>query len=403
MRPLRIIQVLEATSGGTRRHLRELVTRLDPDRFSFHVLCATRRDGEFRHDIALFEGMGHRVTVLPMRREPDLLRDTTCALQLRRIFRRERGDLIHLHSAKAGFLGRIAALGLQCPVIYSPHAFPFLQDGLIGRLSGVAERILAPRTDVLHAVCDAEADLALATGLASAQRVCVIHNPVELRALISQLSDATAMPAPIGLRRIGLVGELRPQKDPWVFVRAARDLIERGVPVRFVLPARGELLLSVQDYVHRHRLDHAFEFVHTERTLAGIYRRSDVCVLPSRWEGHPYAMLDALALRRVLIASSLPVFTQTLRRFHDRLLFPVSDPNGLARCMEYWALCERNELVRVGSMGRGFVAREHRHDIWAEQMAALNLLTAQVEECEPAFGREPSRWDSVQSARMASL
>ncbi|MCP4560463.1 MAG: glycosyltransferase family 4 protein, partial [Bosea sp.] len=168
----------------------------------------------------------------------------------------------------------------------------------------------------------------------------------------------------------------RAQKDPFTFLEAARRLRDRRIPARFVLPARGVELGKVRRYLRRHRLESLVDLVTAETSLAAVYRRTAVAVLPSLWEGLPYALLDALALRRPVIASALPVFEDLLRPLDPRLLFPPGSSAALAERMELWARLPRRELESLGDRGRELVRRHHDFTAWQECLREIYRTAA---------------------------
>ena len=372
MAAIRIVQVLEATAGGTRRHLREVADALACDAFEVEIVCAVGRDPGFRADLERFRAQRHRVTELPMARGLRPLADTRAVQDLRRLLRRRRPDLVHLHSAKAGWLGRLAARGLGLPVLYSPHAFPFLQDdpAPVRRLYEWAERLAARWTTRLVAVSDAEAALAVERGLFPRDQIDVLANAVDREALDRSVGPLPPLREP-GRRVFGLVGELRAQKAPELLLEATRRVRARGVGLRLALPTGGPLRRRVGDRVRRLGLTDAVEFVEADAGLEALYRRCDVAVLPSGWEGLPYTMLEALALGRTLITSDLAVFRQFVAPVSDDLLFARGDAAALADRLAHWARAPTEELERVAARARQ--AAGHWPDLadWGRGLRAL--------------------------------
>ncbi len=366
------MQVLEATRDGTRRHLNEVVAALASDEFKLHIVCAVRRDPTFGEDVEEYRRAGHAVTILQMTRGPHLYYDPGAVRRLRRLLECWPCDVLHLHSAKAGFLGRLAARrSSPCRVIYSPHAFPFLQRVAFPKrwLYRLAERLLARSTDVLLAVSEAEGRLAVETGLFPADRVRVLPNAVDVDKLDREVGPRLRGRA-TG-RTFALVGELRVQKGPFVFLEAIRQLRDRQVPARFVMPERGRDLRAVRRYLRRHRLETLVELLPAEGSLAALYREADFAVLPSLWEGLPYAALDALALRRVVIASRLPVFEDLLGPLDRRLLFPPGNSRALAERMELWAQRPRLELEALVDRGRRMILEHHGMAAWRKALRRI--------------------------------
>ncbi|HQA38957.1 MAG TPA: glycosyltransferase, partial [Kiritimatiellia bacterium] len=175
-----VLQVLEATEGGTRRHLRDLVGALDPAAFRCVLAVSCRRDPDFQSDLAAWRARGLEVTELAMRRGVSPFADLAALTGLVRCVRRVRPDLIHAHSAKAGALARAAGALCRVPVVYTPHAFPFLMmEGGPRRRAFYrrVERLARRGTATVIAVSREEEAAALALGYAR-ERVALIPNGV---------------------------------------------------------------------------------------------------------------------------------------------------------------------------------------------------------------------------------
>jgi glycosyltransferase involved in cell wall biosynthesis len=291
--------------------------------------------------------------------------------ELRALIRSSGCDVVHLHSAKAGFVGRIAALGLDCKVIYSPHAFPFLQDGAIGWLSLWAERALASRMHVLLAVSEAERRLAVDLGLCAADAIRVVPNAIDAALHERRVGPLAPIREPRHTRRFGFVAELRAQKEPMLFLEAVRRLTQGGPRAHFILPARGTMLRPAMEFIERHSLERHITLVPTASSLNAAYRQIDVAVLPSKYEGLPYSLFEALALRRPVITSNIPAFVDILERVDPRLIFRCGDPDSLAQTMALWAELPLDELIEAGLRGRRLVEMEHAFSDWRSAMIGV--------------------------------
>ncbi|MDP6350066.1 MAG: glycosyltransferase, partial [Chloroflexota bacterium] len=175
MRPIRILQVLEATIGGTKRHLLDLCTLLDPEKFQVTVACPRVRS-EHHGDtsfVAELREAGIAVEFVPMVRRINPFADARSLWRLARVVRRGRFDVIHAHSSKAGFVGRQAALfDRRAWVVYSPHGFYFLNfnNPLKVAIFKWVERLAGRSTDILIALSKGEHAEALRQRVVSAER-----------------------------------------------------------------------------------------------------------------------------------------------------------------------------------------------------------------------------------------
>ena len=298
---LRVVHILEAFTGGTRRHLRDLVLGLPVGEFGQDVIVSLRRDPAAAADLDSFRAAGIGVHVLPMRRRLAPLSDLVGLARLVRLVRRLNPDIVHCHSSKAGFLGRLAArLAGAGATVYTPHAFAFAIAGapIRRRLYRLLERRAVPWTDRLIAVSQRERELALAIGYAEAKIAC-IPNGIAAR---TEETPATRHPT-----TVGFLGRLGRQKGADLFVAAIPGILRQVPTARFRIvgdgPWRRRLERQVARRAWRDRV--AFTGAIDEAGVAAELAAINVLVLPSRWEGLSYTLLDALQAGVPVVATDV--------------------------------------------------------------------------------------------------
>ena len=120
---------MEATIGGTKRHLLDLAAASDRSSFQFEVACPRVRS-EPRGDTSFFDDMSAldvQLHVVPMTRAIRPIDDWRATWALLRLIHRGRYDIVHTHSTKAGVVGRVAAmLAPGARIVHTPHGFYFL-------------------------------------------------------------------------------------------------------------------------------------------------------------------------------------------------------------------------------------------------------------------------------------
>lgn len=385
---IHVVQVLEATAGGTRKHVLDVLAALPRAEFENELVCAVSRDESFSREVERLRDRGVRVHILPMRRRISPLSDWICARRMRDVL--ARCDIVHLHSAKAGWIGRLASRGLDCRVIYTPHCFPQEQDVSwpFRLLYRWAERLSIPETDLLVAVSQREALLAERIGFDPRKQIRILENALDSESWRQQVGRRRRRleGAP---RTFGLVGELRRQKGPETFLKAAA-LAHQECPgsLRFSVPARGPYLDWARRFVKRQGLEGALEFVdHTSASLRRHYRRIDVAVLPSRWEGLPYALLESFALGLPVIGSAIPPLERFLRPLSVELLFPVGDWRALGKRMLQWSVAPEEITTRIGRLGQEVVYRYHDQRLWE---SALRRMYRSLAGREPIASASPT-------------
>jgi glycosyltransferase involved in cell wall biosynthesis len=336
MSKIRVLEIVEATSAGTRRHVTDLVSHLDPSRFSVSLICSTLREKGFLDDIRLMRDRGVEVIVIQMVRNISPLRDLIAYFQILRVIGRGRFDVVHTHSSKAGFLGRLAArvTGVRI-VIHTPHTFAFemgvgrIKQGLYRRLEQFAARF----TDTIICVCQREADSALKAGLALAGKFTVIENGLPEEAF-TELGDKVAARRMLGLGAdeplVGMVGRFEPQKGHLDLVRAAPRVIQRFPNVRFALVGEGSKLSAVQRLIERLDLERHFVLPGVLENSSALYPAFDVFALPSLWESLPYSLLEAMAAGKAIVATSVGGMPGAITDGETGRLVPPDSPESLA-------------------------------------------------------------------------
>src|SRR5262249_24460190 len=147
-----------------------------------HIYASLERSPYWSEQFRALQAQGIPVREVPMGRAPN----HAAVQQLCTLAAQDGSALLHLHSAKAGYLGREAAPLLGLPVVYTPHAFPFQRTtDWLRPLYRSIERRLAAQTTVIICVSEGEREEALAAGLPE-RKLVVIPNGLDL----------TAWPAP---------------------------------------------------------------------------------------------------------------------------------------------------------------------------------------------------------------
>jgi glycosyltransferase involved in cell wall biosynthesis len=287
----RVMIVLEATDGGTARHVVDLALGSHSRGLSVHLVCATRRNPEFRHTLSELREAGITVHEFDMRRRVHPLRDIAAVVRLRSLILNNAPDVLHLHSSKAGALGRSAIVGLgrRCPVVvYTPHAYAFLaQPGRLNRwVYRRVESALLPWTDGVVAVSESEGQAA--SRLGAKDRVVVINNGIDASSSSSQRSGER-------LLRVGWLGRLTWQKNPIAPIKTSLALSGLGLDHELLLagdgPDREKVLAAIRDLRVEANVRVLGHVRDADAFLSGI----DVFLMTSRTEGLPYAGLDAMA------------------------------------------------------------------------------------------------------------
>lgn len=321
---MRVLHVIEAIEAGVARHVTDLVCRVDAEH---EVLVPAERVGGFT-DVGALEAMeaaGARVRITPMRRSVAATDNARAIVTARRLIAASRPDAVHGHASIGGAVARLAAAGTPSAVFYTPHGL------LPGTAVIAAERVLGRLTDRFVAVSPSEAELLAGRRIGRPGSVATIPNGIELqprgpasRNLRAELGAAADAPL------VGCICRLAPQKAPEVFVRAC-GLLRRSLPeARFVLIGDGPLRDLVEREIRAGGLGSSLLLVPGMADAAAAIAGLDAFVLASRYEGGPYAPLEAMRERTPVVLSDVVGNRDTVIDGETGLLVPVDDPAALA-------------------------------------------------------------------------
>jgi glycosyltransferase involved in cell wall biosynthesis len=245
--------------------------------------------------------------------------------------RRERFDLAHCHSAKAGVLGRVASNITRTPSLYSPHCFPFVGPWGLGRrlFSTGVERALGSLTDGILCVADQERQLAIDKRIAPADRLHVVHNgalPCEYDGERDATLEEWRGDGPLA----ACMAVLRPQKAVHVFIDAAPAVLDHVPAARLAVIGNGELRGDLEQRARALRVDGRLRFFDFIPPSARQLSSLDVFVLPSSWEAFPISVLEAMACGVPQVATDVGGTSEAVVDGETGLMCPPDDPAALA-------------------------------------------------------------------------
>lgn len=338
-RPRVLIVITLAEVGGAQSHVAALLPAITRE---FQVTVAAHGPGPLR-EVARATG-ARFVALHHVRRALHPGQDLLGILEVVRLVRRLRPDIVHAHSSKAGVIGRLGATLARAPVrIFTAHGWAFAaHQGWSARLYLWADRIAALFTSRVICVSESERDAGLSAGTCPRTRTTVIHNAVD----VESSPRATLIGVP---PRIIAVGRFKAPKEPLTLVRALAELAPGSFRATIVGdgPDRPEVAAAV-----RHAgLEGSVELVGERHDVPALLADADVFVLASRSEGLPMSVLEAMAVGLPVVASAVGGVPEAVVDGETGLLVPHSDPSALARALRQ-LLEEPDLLRRFGTAGR---------------------------------------------------
>ncbi len=378
-----VLHVLEALETGCARHLVDVVRHTDGIRHE--VAVPARRVGGVTDTAAVghIREAGGVVHVVDMRRSPLDTRNAVALAKLAALVRRRRPAVVHGHSSIGGVLGRLAAVGSSAARVYTPNGLA------AGPGPTVVERDLGRLTDRLVAVSASERDEVLRRRLVPPDRVVVIPNGIalepparrDLRAVIGVGPD---------VELVGTMGRLSRQKNPTLALEAFRLVAARADRRRpgphFVVVGDGPLAPEFRRAIAATGLGERLHWLPELPEAARYLHDLEVFVLASRFEGGPYAPLEAMRAGVAVVLTDVVGSHDVVEHGASGLLVADGDTQGLAAAVR--ALLDdtdqRRRLVAAAT-----VRLRERFDI-ATMGAATSALYEDLVRSRHGNGRRVS-------------
>ena len=340
----RILIVSQPTVDGVAVCIRHQVT--EAVRAGFEVTVACPATGDLRGWVVQ---SGARWQQLELRRSPHL----TDVLAVARIRRLADGcQLVHLHSSKAGAVGRLAlaSMGRRRPSsAFTPHGWSWLAGGRLTVGYRVLERLLLPVTTAVIAVSREERADGLAMLGRRAGRIVVIPNGADTSRFEPQGPVAARADDPL----VVCVGRLSHQRAPDVAVAALALMRTPGVRLRLV--GEGADRPAIEEQVRILGLAGRVELAGRRADPAPDLRAADVVIVPSRYDGMALVLLEAMACGAAIVATRV-AGSSALAGAGE--LVPADDPRALAEAVDA-LLADPDQRRRLGLGARQRVVERY--------------------------------------------
>lgn len=335
MKKIKVLRIIARLNvGGPAIHTVLLTQGLDKERFESLLVCGqiSNKEGDMAY-YAREKGV-RPLYIRQLRRELNPLNDLAALFKILGIIKREKPGIIHTHTAKAGALGRLAAIAYNFWVHFSAghnqagrntrlcqalppvkiklfhtfhgHVFDGYFNRFLSKIFILIEKILALFTDKIITVSDEVKKELITLKIAKAGKIAVIPLGFELEKFLAITSKQQEE-----IIRVGIVGRLVPIKNHWLFLKAARKvkyrLLKEGrsLRVRFLIIGDGELRGELEEFSRALNIADCVEFLGWQKDLAKVYSGLDIVCLSSLNEGTPVSLIEAMASEKAVVATDV--------------------------------------------------------------------------------------------------
>jgi glycosyltransferase involved in cell wall biosynthesis len=339
IRVLRIIARMNI--GGPAIHASLLTRRLDPARYDSTLVYGAEEAGEGNYLGLHGQELASTIYLPELGREIRPGQDIFTLAKIVKIIKRMKPDVVHTHTAKAGAVGRVAAILCRVPVIVHTYHGHVLHGYFSPRKTQMfvgIEKMLARGTSRLLTVTPQVRDDLLAREIGRPDQYTVVPLGFDLERfehaarfrgeLRQELGLAAAVPM------VGIVARLVPIKAHELFLAAAAIVLRSFPSCRFVIVGDGERRAELEAMGQRMGIASSLIFMGWRADLERIYADLDVVALTSKNEGSPVALIEGMACTRPAVATRVGGVPDVITDGVTGLLAPDGDAEAVAAGIE---------------------------------------------------------------------
>ncbi|MDQ3488095.1 MAG: glycosyltransferase family 4 protein [Acidobacteriota bacterium] len=328
-RKLNVLQVCDhlgwegSRMHGVKRLFAWMIPRFDKSRYNVSLVSLRKKDLSEE----TLESFGVDITYLHKSKF-----DPATLTALLEVIDRKQIDILHLHGYGATTFGRMAGRMRRIPTILHEHAnltdTPWFQK--------IADRALAPSTDIAIAVSKSTAEFVINARQMPARSVKTVYLgvPLDEFSRTRTAEEVAAARAELGIRggefAVGTVTRLHESKGNSYLVESAALVVKERPHARFFLVGEGPLLPDLQAQAQALGLGDRFVFHGFARDVAAVVSAFDLSVFPSLWEGTPLTVFEALAMGKTILATDADGLLDVLTDDRDAMIVPKREAPALA-------------------------------------------------------------------------
>ena len=366
----------DASLGGGQMHVLLLVKYLQGDKFE--IAIATEANGWLvneaqKLDIATYAiAISNKPTWQSFR-------------NIRQLLDSQKFDVVHTHGGTAGFWGRlVAASSKKRPaIIHTYHGLHYLNISGLG-IKLIAQKIkryifskidqfLLNYTDQIICVCRSDYEKAIAAKVATPSKTSIVYNGIEIDQFSKPLDKESA-------RRIfniapnefvfGNVGRLHEQKGHKYLLEAFAKVTDRA---RLLIIGDGDLRQELVALAEKLQICDRIVFLGGRSDVREFLSAIDVFVMPSLWEGQPIALLEALAIGKPCIATSVDGIPEIITNNVSGYLVKPKNVEELSKMMDF-AIQNPDTLQNIAKAGANTISQKFLAQNMAEAIANIYLI-----------------------------
>lgn len=290
----KVLHIVEAFGGGVFTVLCDLINGISDE---YDVVIAYSLRTQTPKDFKNYFNKNIRfIEVKNFTRSINLKKDIKALKEIKRIIKEEKPDIVHLHSSKAGILGRIAISGRKVKMFYNPHGFAFLKKD-DSKLKRIIYWSIEKITAIINHKCTI---IGCSNGeykeaLKISKNSVLINNGIQTERLDNELKLLEDKNINLEDLRICTLGRIGYQKSPSMF----NNIAEKLPTLKFTWIGEGELRKEIKS-----QNINITGWKIREQALKFL-NENDIFILTSLWEGLPISLLEAMYMKKICIVTNV--------------------------------------------------------------------------------------------------
>lgn len=323
--------------------------------------CVDREEGDMSYLLQTSKKYRH-ILIPELGRNIHFWKDLVAFYKIVKLLICEKPDIVHTHTAKAGVLGRLAAIVARVPIrthTFHGHVFDGYFHPLKTSMIIWVEKILAHFTTAIIAISPRQKDdLVNKHKITFESKVSTIPLGFDLTPFILSPKDVLGIKQqfqlPLDKYLIGIVGRLVPIKNHIFFLNISKKVIHMRQDVHFIIVGEGECYEFIRNEIQNMGISNHFSLLGWQRELKPIYDILDIVCLTSLNEGTPVSLIEAQACGKVVVATDVGGVEDVVFSGKNGYVVSSGNENDFVQKILF-LLGNLEKRQKMGQFGKSFV------------------------------------------------
>lgn len=364
---IRVLEVIrQGQIGGGESHLMDLIYFLDKAKIT--PICLSFTDGEMIHRLSQ---MGIICYVIDTQKPFDI----GIQKQIIKLIKKEGIQIIHAHGSRAASNMIFTARLLHIPFIYTVHGWSFHDDQRfwVKKLRGWSEKLICHYAH--QVICVSQSNKDTGREVFGLKDAVVIDNGVNLERFNPD-SRLKELRQEFGFSEsdwvVGFIARCTKQKNPLIYLAALEKAHKANSTVKGLFIGEGDMDEEVDVYIEQHKMKDYLYRSPFRTDVPEVLHSIDVYCLPSLWEGLSIALLEAMAMRKAIVATPTDGTCELIHNGENGIVVPFNDSQILANAINKLATSEEKRK-QYGLSARSIIEKKYDAKRVAEKVTEIYI------------------------------